>query len=111
MNANDSEVVLSVLTTAGFSVTGEVSEADVILLNTCAIREKAEQRVWQRLAYFRSLRRPAAQRRASPRSSEAARLHGPAAVGEGVIGARLAASRTRLASLPQSACWAAWPSG
>lgn len=114
MNANDSEVVLSVLTTAGFSVTGEVSEADVILLNTCAIREKAEQRVWQRLAYFRSLRRPAAQRRASPRSAEAARLHGPAAVGEGVIGARsLAASPRRPPhpSLPQSACWAAWPSG
>ena len=79
--------MLSVLSTAGFTLTEEVSEADVILLNTCAIREKAEQRVWQRLAYFRALRKPAASRRSSARSAEAARLHGPAAVGEGVIGA------------------------
>lgn len=62
MNVNDSEVVLSVLNESGFSQTDDVSEADVVLLNTCAIREKAEQRVWQRLAYFRSLRRPGARR-------------------------------------------------
>ena len=62
MNANDSEVVLSVLSAAGYGLTQDVGDADVVLLNTCAIREKAEQRVWQRLAYFRSLRKPGAKR-------------------------------------------------
>ena len=84
MNTNDSEVVLSVLATAGFELTTAAEDADVILLNTCAIREKAEQRVWQRLAFFRSLRRPLNSRRGAPRTAS---VHGPAAVGEGVIGA------------------------
>jgi MiaB/RimO family radical SAM methylthiotransferase len=56
MNSNDAEVVLSVLQTAGYTRVDEPESSDVILLNTCAIRDKAEQRVWQRLAYFRSLK-------------------------------------------------------
>ena len=66
MNVNDSEVVLSVLRDSGYAQTEDVSQADVVLMNTCAIREKAEQRVWQRLAYFRSLRRPGAKTLARP---------------------------------------------
>ena len=55
MNVNDSEVMMSVLESAGYDETKEVNEADVILVNTCAIRDKAEAKIWQRLAYFRSL--------------------------------------------------------
>jgi tRNA A37 methylthiotransferase MiaB len=87
MNVSDSEVVQSVLCTAGFSLTTELAEADVILLNTCAIREKAEQRVWQRLAFFRSLRKPLGGRSARMRTPAALAAAPP--VGErGVVGVR-----------------------
>ena len=57
MNVNDSEVMLSVLKDRGYDETTEMHDADVILVNTCAIRDKAEAKIWQRLAYFKSLRR------------------------------------------------------
>ena len=57
MNVNDSEVMLSVLKDRGYDETGDMHDADVILVNTCAIRDKAEAKIWQRLAYFKSLRR------------------------------------------------------
>jgi hypothetical protein len=57
MNVNDSEVMLSVLKQGGWDETTDIHDADVILVNTCAIREKAEAKIWQRLAYFKSLRR------------------------------------------------------
>jgi len=100
MNSNDSEVVLSVLNTAGYRLTEEVGEADVILLNTCAIREKAEQRVWQRLAYFRSLRKPGAKR--SSRVEGGALFStvsdGAPPVGEGVVVGVLGCMAERLKS-------------
>lgn len=49
MNVNDSEVVASILITSGYSLTGNIDEADVILINTCSIRENAETRVFGRL--------------------------------------------------------------
>ncbi len=49
MNANDSEVVLSILQKDGFIYTKDVEQADLILVNTCSIRDNAEQRVWGRL--------------------------------------------------------------
>jgi tRNA A37 methylthiotransferase MiaB len=105
MNVNDSEVVLSVLNDNNFKLTEDVSEADVILLNTCAIREKAEQRVWQRLAYFRSLRRPGAQRSARAEGTAAARaaavtgaVGAPPPVGQGVIIGVLGCMAERLKS-------------
>ncbi|MFI3266070.1 MAG: tRNA (N6-isopentenyl adenosine(37)-C2)-methylthiotransferase MiaB [Rikenellaceae bacterium] len=49
MNANDSEVVLSILQREGFVYTKQVEQADLILVNTCSIRDNAEQRVWGRL--------------------------------------------------------------
>ena len=55
MNVNDSEVMMSVLESAGYDATDDVNGANVILINTCAIRDKAEAKIWQRLAYFRSL--------------------------------------------------------
>ena len=53
MNVNDSEVILSILSKAGYERTEEMSEADLILANTCSIRENAEQRVFGRIDVFR----------------------------------------------------------
>ena len=53
MNVNDSEVVLSILQGAGFTLCEKMDEADLILVNTCSIRDNAEQRVLGRLDLFR----------------------------------------------------------
>lgn len=52
MNVYDSEIVLSILEKAGYSPCGSMEEAGLILVNTCAIRENAEQRIWGRLDCF-----------------------------------------------------------
>src|SRR5271167_1614055 len=57
MNFADSEVVASILNNAGFDSTTEFAEADLILLNTCAIRENAEQRIRGRLQHFKGVKR------------------------------------------------------
>lgn len=57
MNVADSEVVASILGMEGYEVTEDISEADAILLNTCSIRENAEQKIASRLQYLSSLRR------------------------------------------------------
>ncbi len=49
MNFSDSEIVASVLYADGYGITDNYQNADVILLNTCSIREKAEERVRHRL--------------------------------------------------------------
>ncbi|MBD5225282.1 MAG: tRNA (N6-isopentenyl adenosine(37)-C2)-methylthiotransferase MiaB [Bacteroidales bacterium] len=57
MNVADSEVVASIMETAGYEHADKVEEADAVLLNTCSIRDNAEQKVFSRLRYFASLRR------------------------------------------------------
>lgn len=57
MNVADSEVVASVLKDKGYKVTEDIKEADVILVNTCSIRENAEQRVWGRLNVFKQIKK------------------------------------------------------
>jgi tRNA-2-methylthio-N6-dimethylallyladenosine synthase len=57
MNFADSEIVASILHGEGFGATRNVEEADLILLNTCSIREKAEQTVRKRLTEFRKLKK------------------------------------------------------
>jgi tRNA-2-methylthio-N6-dimethylallyladenosine synthase len=57
MNFADSEVVASILNNEGFGATRNVEEADLIFINTCSIREKAEQTVRKRLTEFRKLKR------------------------------------------------------
>ncbi len=52
MNFSDSEIVASILTKEGYATTRNADEADVVLLNTCSIRENAEQRVRNRLQHF-----------------------------------------------------------
>jgi len=56
MNFSDSEIVASILNTEGFGATRNVEEADLIFLNTCSIREKAEQTVRKRLTEFRRIK-------------------------------------------------------
>ena len=57
MNVADSEVVASVMKTDGYVLTEKIEEADAIFVNTCSVRDNAEQRVISRLQYFNSLRR------------------------------------------------------
>lgn len=57
MNQNDSEVVVAVMQQNGFEYTPTLEEADVVLINTCAIRDNAEQRIWGRLAELRGLKK------------------------------------------------------
>jgi tRNA-2-methylthio-N6-dimethylallyladenosine synthase len=57
MNVNDSEVVMSILKDDGFSYTDIMEEADLILINTCSIRENAEVRVRGRLNVFRAFKK------------------------------------------------------
>ena len=53
MNVNDSEVILSILQDAGYALTEDIESADVILANTCSIRDNAEQRIWGRIDQFK----------------------------------------------------------
>ena len=56
MNFSDSEVVASILKKEGYQTTSQLKEADLILVNTCSIREKAEQTVRNRLIHFQHLK-------------------------------------------------------
>ena len=53
MNFSDSEIVASILADAGYQTTRDADDADLVLLNTCAIRDNAEQRVRNRLVHFK----------------------------------------------------------
>jgi tRNA-2-methylthio-N6-dimethylallyladenosine synthase len=57
MNFADSEVVASILQDSGFTATRDFTEADLVLINTCSIREKAEQTIRSRLHIFRQAKR------------------------------------------------------
>ena len=57
MNVNDSEVILSILQDEGYALTEDIEQADVILANTCSIRDNAEQRIWGRIDQFKIQKR------------------------------------------------------
>ena len=57
MNFSDSEIVASILQDDGFDTTSDISQADVVFLNTCSIREKAEQTVRNRLIHINGLKK------------------------------------------------------
>ncbi len=57
MNFSDSEIVASVMASDGYSTTRNIDEADLILVNTCAIRDKAEEKIRHRLDFFKSIKR------------------------------------------------------
>jgi tRNA-2-methylthio-N6-dimethylallyladenosine synthase len=56
MNLADTEIVLGILQNNGYSVTKHLEEADVVLVNTCSIRENAEQRIYGRLGNFKTIK-------------------------------------------------------
>lgn len=57
MNVADSEVVASIMETAGYKLADNIDSADAILLNTCSIRDNAEQKIVARLQALNALRR------------------------------------------------------
>ncbi len=57
MNFSDSEIVASILSEVGFSTTASYTDADVIFINTCAVRDNAEQRVRNRLSQFKVVKK------------------------------------------------------
>ena len=57
MNVADSEVVAAIMKMGGYATVNDMEEADAVLLNTCSIRDNAEQKILSRLQYLRSLRR------------------------------------------------------
>jgi len=57
MNFSDSEIVASILEKEGFDTTSDISQADLVFLNTCSIREKAEQTVRNRLNHIHGLKK------------------------------------------------------
>lgn len=57
MNVADSEVIGSILKVAGYGVCGSIEDADLILLNTCSIRDNAEQKIYGRLDQLNAMRR------------------------------------------------------
>lgn len=57
MNFSDSEIVTSIMQNNGFDTTSEANKADVIFLNTCSIRDNAEQKVRNRLAQFNTIKK------------------------------------------------------
>ena len=57
MNVADSEVVASIMEMDGFAITDKIADADAIFVNTCSVRDNAEQKIIQRLKYFQSLKR------------------------------------------------------
>ena len=57
MNVGDTEIVVSVMQREGYFYTDQIEEADIILINTCSIRDNAEQRIWGRLSEMKRYRR------------------------------------------------------
>lgn len=57
MNIADTEIIFGILQNYGYSITKELNNADVILLNTCSIRENAEQRIYGRLGNIKTLKK------------------------------------------------------
>jgi tRNA-2-methylthio-N6-dimethylallyladenosine synthase len=57
MNVADSEIVASILSKEGYSVTANIEDAGLILINTCSIRDNAEQKIWSRLKEIRHLKK------------------------------------------------------
>mgnify|MGYP000270229189 CR=1 FL=1 len=57
MNVADSEVVASIMKMDGYAVTDKIEDADAIFVNTCSVRDNAEQKIYGRLQYFQSLKK------------------------------------------------------
>lgn len=70
MNVADSEVVASVMRMAGYEPCASLDEADAVFLNTCSVREAAEQKIVHRLEHLNALRTPRGLRRSGPKKGQ-----------------------------------------
>lgn len=57
MNVADSETVASIMHTNNYSATATIDNADIVIINTCSVRDNAEQKIWHRLDFFKGLKR------------------------------------------------------
>ncbi len=57
MNVADSEVVASIMETIGYELSEQLEDADAVFMNTCSVRDNAEQKIYGRLQFFQSLKR------------------------------------------------------
>ncbi len=57
MNVADSEMVASIMKENGYETTANIQESDVIVINTCSVRDNAERKIWNRLDYIKGLKR------------------------------------------------------
>ena len=57
MNFADTELVLGILKQQGYSLTKDLNDADVVLLNTCSIRDNAEQKIYARLEHLKGIKK------------------------------------------------------
>ena len=76
MNTSDTEILLGILSQQGYRRTAKAADADVVLLNTCAIRDHAEQKILCRLGELKSLKRDG--RGSKSRSARRMHLRAPA---------------------------------
>jgi len=60
MNVNDTEVIFAILEKAGYTRTEVIEDADLVMANTCSVRDNAEQRIWGRIDHFNSHRKKGA---------------------------------------------------
>ena len=81
MNVADSEVVASVMQMAGYEITASLDEADAVFLNTCSVRDNAEQKILSRLEFLRSVRK----KRGKPSTESSVPVTGPSLI-IGVLG-------------------------
>ena len=81
MNVADSEVVASVMQMAGYEITASLDEADAVFLNTCSVRDNAEQKILSRLEFLRSVRK----KRGKPSAESSVPATGPSLI-IGVLG-------------------------
>lgn len=57
MNVNDSEIVAGILSSSGYTITEQIENADAILLNTCSVRDNAEQKIFHRLEHLKQYKK------------------------------------------------------
>lgn len=56
MNESDSEIINSILKNNGYELSKSIEDADIVLINTCAIRENAENKIWNRLQDIKGMK-------------------------------------------------------
>ena len=56
MNVADSEMVAAIMKADGYETTDDINSADVVVINTCSVRDNAERKIWNRLEFMKGLK-------------------------------------------------------